>query len=65
LRFHYQYVEVVQLSEMFCDKNKLSVGNADDRRGSVMTVSDAGSELDARRRMKYGGPLTGTWTIAG
>lgn len=43
------------------EKNNLSIDNDESRRSSVMTVSDAGSEFNPRRKIKYGGPWAAAW----
>lgn len=42
------------------DKTKLSIDVGDQRRASILTVSDAGSEFEHRKKIKYGGPLAGS-----
>lgn len=42
------------------DKTKLSVENDVSRRASILTVSDAGSEFEHRKKIKYGAPLAGS-----
>lgn len=41
------------------DKAKLELQKGDSRRGSVLTASDAGSEFEPSKKIKYGGPLAG------
>ena len=40
-------------------KSQLSLENDKKRRVSILSVSDAGSEYEHRRKIKYGGPLAG------
>lgn len=41
------------------DKTTLSIKNDVQRRASILTVSDAGSEFEHRKKINYGGPLAG------
>jgi hypothetical protein len=41
------------------DKAKLGFSDDIDRRASVLTVSDVGSEFDIQKKIKYGKPLAG------
>ena len=41
-------------------KPKISFENDVQRQTSILSVSDAGSELEHRKKIKYGGPLAGT-----
>lgn len=41
------------------DKSQLAVGTEEPRRDSIMTTSDAGSEFEPGKKIKYGGPLAG------
>lgn len=42
------------------EKSKHSLTAGDPRRASVLTVSEAGSEFEHRKKIKYGGPLAGS-----
>lgn len=43
---------------MIMDKLKLK-HDENDRRISMATISDAGSECERKKKIKYGGPLAG------
>lgn len=45
------------------EKARLSVTIEEPRRASVVTVSEAGSEYALRRKIKYGGPLSGSCCV--
>jgi hypothetical protein len=43
------------------EKHRLSIagGGGGDRRLSILSASDAGSDVDIRKKIRYGGPLAG------
>lgn len=53
--------EPENLSMKSNEKSKLALESDEIRRSSVLTNSDAGSEFDNRKKIKYGGPLAGSW----
>lgn len=40
-------------------KSVLTVGKDESRRASIFSGSEAGSEAEQRRKLRYGGPLAG------
>lgn len=54
-----KFSDKLEMSVM--EKSKLALSNnCDDRRSSVLTTSDAGSEFEIRKKIRYGKPLAGS-----